>query len=105
MAIDESAQDAIVAIDEITALQAKNREKVSAMGRASKNALLVFEYLASNPIIDIGKTAESLAVSYNTVSAAVKRLMDADILVQTENANRNRTFAYRDYLGILRRGT
>ncbi len=104
MAIDESAQDAIVAIDEITALQAKNREKVSAMGRASKNALLVFEYLASNPIIDIGKTAESLAVSYNTVSAAVKRLMDADILVQTENANRNRTFAYRDYLGILRRG-
>lgn len=105
MAIDESAQDAIVAIDEITALQAKNREKVSAMGRASKNALLVFEYLASNPIIDIGKTAESLAVSYNTVSAAVKRLMDADILVQTENANRNRTFAYRDYLGILRKGT
>lgn len=105
MAIDESAQDAITAIDEITALQAENRKKVSTMGRASKNALLVFEYLASNPIINIGKTAEALDVSYNTVSAAVKRLMDADILVQTENANRNRTFAYRDYLGILRKGT
>jgi Fic family protein len=70
---------------EITSLQAKNREKVSAMGRAAKNALLVFEYLAFNPIIDIGKTAESLDVSYNTVSAAVKRFIDADILVQTEN--------------------
>ncbi len=105
MAIDESAQDAIAAIDEMAALQVENREKVSAMGRASKNALLVFEFLASNPIIDIGKTAEALAVSYNTVSAAVKRLMAADILVQTENANRNRTFAYRDYLGILRKGT
>jgi Fic family protein len=105
MAIDESAQDAITAIDEITALQAENRKKVSTMGRASKNALLVFEYLASNPIINIGKTAEALDVSYNTVSAAVKRLMDVDILVQTENANRNRTFAYRDYLGILRKGT
>lgn len=105
MAIDESAQDAIASIDEITALQAENREKVSAMGRASKNALLVFEYLASNPIIDIGKTAEALGFSYNTVSAAVKRLMDADILVQTEKANRNRTFAYRDYLDILRKGT
>jgi Fic family protein len=105
MAIDESAQDAIASVDEITALQAENREKVSAMGRASKNALLVFEYLASNPIINIGKTAEALDVSYNTVSAAVKRLMDADILVQAENANRNRTFAYRDYLDILRRGT
>ncbi|MGI6334157.1 MAG: Fic family protein [Saccharofermentanales bacterium] len=105
MAIDESAQDAIAAIDEITALQAENRKKVSTMGRASKNALLVFEYLASNPIINIGKTAEALDVSYNTVSAAVKRLIDVDILVQTENANRNRTFAYRDYLGILRKGT
>jgi len=105
MAIDESAQDAIAAIDEITALQAENRKKVSAMGRASKNALLVFEYLASHPIIDIGKTAEALDVSYNTVSAAVKRFMDADILVQMENINRNRTFAYRDYLDILRKGT
>ena len=105
MAIDESAQDAITAIDEITALQAENRKKVSTMGRASKNALLVFEYLASNPIINIGKTAEALDISYNTVSAAIKRLMDADILVQTKNANRNRTFAYRDYLDILRKGT
>jgi Fic family protein len=105
LAINESAQDAIAAIDEITDLQGENREKVSAMGRASKNALLVFEHLASNPIIDIGKTAEALDVSYNTVSAAVKRLMDADILVQTKNANRNRTFVYRDYLNILRKGT
>ena len=105
MAIDESARDAIAAIDEMTVLQAKNREKVRAMGRASKNALLLFEYLASHPIIDIGKTAEALDLSYNTVSAAVKRLMDADILVQTENVNRNRTFSYRDYLGILRKGT
>lgn len=105
MAIDESAQDAIAAIDKMTALQVENRKKVSAMGRASQNALLVLEYLASNPIIDIGKTAEALAVSYNTVAAAVRRLMGADILVQTENANRNRTFAYRDYLDILRKGT
>ncbi|MGI6090948.1 MAG: hypothetical protein ACOYEL_06150 [Saccharofermentanales bacterium] len=34
---DESAQDAISSIDEMTALQAENREKVIAMGRASKS--------------------------------------------------------------------
>ena len=48
---------------------------------------------------------EALGVSYNTVSAAVKRLVGAGILKQTENASRNRTFAYRDYLDILRKGT
>jgi hypothetical protein len=31
--------------------------------------------------------------------------VDVDILVQTSNANRNRTFAYEAYLDILRKGT
>ena len=52
-----------------------------------------------------GKTAQALGLSFNTVSAAVKRLEDAGILTQTEAANRNRTFAYEAYLDILRNGT
>lgn len=104
-AIYESAQDAVVAVDELTKLQAESRKTVSGMGRASKNAMLVLNYLESNPIIDIGKTAEALGVSYNTVSAAVKRLEDSGILERAQNAGRNRTFAYRKYLDILRRGT
>ena len=104
-AVDVSAQDAIAAIDEMSALQDKHYKRIAAMGRASRNTRLVFEYLASNPIIDIGKTADALGLAYNTVSAAVGRLIDADILVQTERADRHRSFAYRDYLDILRRGT
>ena len=75
------------------------------MGRAAKNTSIVFSYLESNPIIDIGKTAQSLNLSFNTVSAAVKRLVDAGILVQVDNTARNRTFAYQSYLNILRNGT
>ena len=104
-AIYESAQNAVVAVDELTKLQAESRKTVSGMGRASKNAMLVLNYLESNPIIDIGKTAEALGVSCNTVSAAVKRLEDSGILERAQNAGRNRTFAYRKYLDILRRGT
>lgn len=48
---------------------------------------------------------EALDISFNTASSAIKRLIDAGILVQTENASRNRTFAYEKYLGILKRGT
>ena len=46
-----------------------------------------------------------LGVSYNTVSAAVKKLMELDILMETTNAARNRIFAYEKYLAILREGT
>ena len=58
-----------------------------------------------NPIIDIGKTAEELNLAFSTVSLAVNRLVDAEILIQTNNANRNRVFAYEDYLAILRKDT
>lgn len=104
-AIYESAQDATAAIDELTALHDKNVRLIENMGRSAKNTMLVFRYLEANPIIDIRKTAEALSVTFNTVSSAVKRLMDNGVLVQTTNASRNRTFAYEAYLDILRKGT
>lgn len=104
-AIVESSQDAINTIDDLIALHEKNINVINNMGHARINAKSLFDYLESHPIIDIGKTADTLALSFNTVSSAVKRFMDAGILVQTENANRNRTFAYEEYLRILRKGT
>ena len=104
-AIIESAEDATAAIDELTSLHNANVTVISKLGRASKNALLVFNYLESNPIIEIGKTSEVLNISFNTVSSAVKRLVDVGILVQTSDSSRNRTFTYEAYLDILRKGT
>lgn len=105
LALIESAEDAITTIDELIALHGKNADKIAKMGRASKNAMLVFEYVEANPIIEIRKTSEALGIAYNTAADAVKRLVDAGILMQTKNANRNRTFAYEEYLAVLRKGT
>lgn len=104
-AIMESAEDAIATIDELIVLHDTNVAVISKLGRAAKNARLVFNYLESNPIIEIRKTAEVLGITFNTVSNAINRLVDAGILVQTSNTSRNRTFAYEAYLNILRKGT
>ena len=104
-AIYESAQDAITAVDELTALHDKNIAAINALGRVKNNTMLVFNYLEKNPIIEIKKTASALEISFNTVANAVKRLLAMGILVQSSNANRNRTFSYEEYLHILRRGT
>ena len=74
-------------------------------GRAAKNAMEVFYYLEGNPIIDIKKTAAALGIAYNTASSAVRNLEGLNILVQTSDKNRNRTFSYEEYLNILRDGT
>lgn len=104
-AIMESAGDATSTIDELITLHDTNTSVISKLGRASKNTMLVFDYLESNPIIDIGKTAEALSITFNTASSAVRRLVDAGILVQTGGGGRNRTFAYEAYLDILSKGT
>ena len=104
-AIMESAGDATSTIDELITLHDTNTSVISKLGRASKNTMLVFDYLESNPIIDIGKTAEALSITFNTASSAVRRLVDAGILVQTGGGGRNRTFTYEAYLDILRKGT
>lgn len=101
----ESAEDAIATIKELAALHDTNAALISRMGSASKSAMPLFNYLEENPIIKIGKTAQALGISFNTVSSAVDRLIKAGILAQTDQSSRNRTFVYEAYLGILRRGT
>lgn len=104
-AMNESAKDAVKTIDELSELHDKNESKIQSIGRARINALKVFKYLEAHPIIDIKKTASTLNLSFNTISAAVKRLIDLGILTPTKNISRNRVFSYQKYLEILKRET
>lgn len=104
-AINESAQDAVQTIDELSNLHDKNKAAILELGRAKISALRLFEYLQAHPIIDISKTSIALKLTFNTTSKAIKRLINLGILVSTKNTSRNRIFAYREYLDILRRNT
>ena len=100
-AVGESAQDAIITINELDKLHSENYEKIQALGRARINATKLFDYLENNPIMDISKTAIALDLSYNTVSLAVKNLVSLNIL----NKTKGKTYAYSAYLDILKKGT
>ncbi|MDD3594215.1 MAG: Fic family protein [Candidatus Gastranaerophilales bacterium] len=104
-AVYESAKDATEAIDKLNALHDKNCMAIERMGRSAKTTMQLFTYLETNPIIDIQKTANDLGIAFNTISNAVKRLCDLGVLEQTSTQSRNRTFAYKEYLDILREGT
>lgn len=104
-AINESAQDAINTIERLNNLRHKNIKTIEKMGRMSHNAMLVFSFLESNPIIDIGQTAKNIGLTFNTVSSIIKKFINVGILKQLESGNRNRTFIYSDYIDILKKGT
>jgi len=104
-AVYESAKDATETIDKLIVLHNENIEKLNLLGRKAKNAMIVFNYLEANPIIEIQKTSKDLNIAFNTISGIVKDLIKLDILKQTSNQSRNRTFAYNKYLDLLKRGT
>lgn len=105
LGVYESAEDAIHTIAALVQLHKKSYAALDDTGKAALTMQKVFGYLESNPIISISKTSEELELSYNAVSRAVKRLVELGILVQTENQQRNRVFAYEEYLQILRKDT
>ena len=104
-AVSACADDAVVTVEKLDSLHKNNEEKIQSLGRAAKNSLKLFYYIEANPIIDIGKTASALGVTYNTASTAIQHLKGLNILVQASDKNRNRTFSYEAYLNILRDGT
>ncbi len=104
-AVSNAASDSLETISQLSELHNKNVEKLPKSNRSKDNMRAVFDYIEQYPIIDIKRTAKELALSYNTVSTAVMKLVELGILQETTNAARNRVFAYEEYLGILRKDT
>ena len=105
-ALSNSANDAIQTIDKLTTLHNKSLSLFGDLSKRLKtNVLKVFNYIESNPIIDIQKTAVSLEISYNTASKIVYLLVEKGILQQTDKSGKARIFSYSEYLDILRKDT
>ena len=103
-----SGQSAIETADELIDLRNSNLERLEAENytkRAHETMIKVFGYLEAHTIIEIGKTAKDLSLSYNTVASAVSRFEALGILSLVNNQDRNKVYSYDDYISILRSGT
>jgi len=103
-AISESAKDAYEKIKQISGLIEKDRNLITS-NKLGTTAMKVYEYLLINPIVEIQKTADGMAMSFNTVATAISKLSDWGILQQTAGKQRYRIFTYEAYLEILKEGT
>ena len=104
-AVHAAAEDAVYSIRRLSSLHEQNLSLLPKTNRSVDHTRRLFDYLEQHPIIDIKRTAAALDVSYNTVSSAIRKLVDCGILYETTNAARNRVFAYQQYLDILRKDT
>ena len=100
-AIIVAADNSIKQIESFIAIRNKNIEKIMVLGKASKNAMLVYKYIEKNPIIKIPSVANELGYSFNTVAKVVEAMVSCGILKQANNQSRHRHFIYEDYVKIF----
>lgn len=104
-ALTEAATDAMETIDKLTELHNQSKAVVDTLGKSSKTAFMLLEYIEKNPIIEIVKTSNALGLAYNTISKSVKLLEENGILIQSDKIGRTRIYSYEKYLQILRKDT
>lgn len=104
--IIESSKHALKTIDSLLKLKKENLNRLEKLkGKPKQNALLLFDYIESHPIIDIKQASIGIDKAYNTVSSAVNTFIKYGILKQVDGNKRYRVFVYESYLNILRDGT
>ena len=103
--VQETAEGAFATSQRLLQLFAADRERIQQTGRRAGSALRVHERLTSRPLQSISSVAESTALTFPTISAAMNLLVSLGIAREITGRRSDRLFAYDQYLSILSEGT
>ena len=103
--VTETATQAASDARKIIDLLEQDRLRISKIGKASKSAFKIHDYLLKKPYLSITKAAAALDISVPSTTSTVARLVEIGVLKEVTGKARNRIFAYKAYLDILAVGT
>ena len=94
--------EAIETSNKIIDLRENNLLRISNLGRASKNALILLKNLYKLPIMNVKKIEEVTGLSREAANRLVKRFSKLGILTpKYKNVKYGRLFVYQDYLKLF----
>ncbi|MFW6140747.1 MAG: Fic family protein [Acidobacteriota bacterium] len=95
-------EKAIETSDRVIDLREYDLQKISNMGRASKNAMVLLKHLYKLPIVDVKKVEKTTGLSREAANRLVKRFCKQGILVQKDpDVKYGRLFVYKEYLSLF----
>lgn len=95
-------EKAIETSNKIIDLRERNLQKISRLGRASQNAMVLLKNLYKLPIVNVRKVEEATGLSREAANRLVKRFCEESILSQKDqNVKYGRLFIYKDYLSLF----
>ncbi|PIR65788.1 MAG: cell filamentation protein Fic [Candidatus Omnitrophica bacterium CG12_big_fil_rev_8_21_14_0_65_43_15] len=96
------AGEAIETSNKVIELREKDLNKVSELGRASKNAIVLLKNLYRIPIINVRKIEEVADLSREAANQLVDRFVKLGILVPKDKGKKyGRLFVYKEYLNLF----
>ncbi len=96
------AGEAIQTSNNVIDLREKDLHKVSELGRASKNAIVLLKNLYRLPIINVRKIEQVANLSREAANRLTDRFVKLGILVPKDKGKRyGRLFVYKDYLSLF----
>lgn len=102
--VAETASGAVETANRLRELFETDADAIRTLGRAAPNALRIFQEFRSRPLSNIGDLARRANVAFPTATRAVAALQRLDIVEEITGRQRDRVYAYRQYIEILNEG-
>lgn len=103
-AVKETSLQAVSTIKKILNLFEKDKKILMQLGRSAQTTLACFEYFHRHPIASINQLAEQLESTIPTITKALERMLAAGIIKEITGRERNRLFAYEQYIQLISEG-
>lgn len=99
--VEEAAHESMITARQLLALLERWQMAVNALGRRSDSVINRFpELLIANPVVTVKQIKDLLGITFPTANAALAKLKEMGILVQTER-QRNRVFMAMEVITLL----
>jgi len=103
--VEQIASNAVETAKRLLFLFQQDERKIQALGRSASTTMRVFRVLCEHPLATLNRICESTGLSFPAGSKGMQQLETLDIVREITGQQRNRVFAYQQYLSILNEGT
>lgn len=99
--IEQSAMQAVATARQLLAVVNEDRDRIATLGRVAASALAVQQALQRQPVTTVAALVRQTGLAPATVNRMLALLVDADIVSELTQRQRNRVFSYRRYVEAL----
>ncbi len=103
--VEQIASNAVETAKRLLSLFQQDEHKIQTLGRIASTTLRVFRVLCEHPLTTLSRVCESTGLSFPAATKGMQQLEQLNIVREITGQQRNRVFAYQQYLSILNEGT